>query len=148
MEFWSINIIPQILEKHKSLSVQNIENDFKQCTFEKNKRREYNWKKEICYIFCNECNKASKSFFINAFQTFLSIENIMRWNQEWVAFKIAEMDSLEQLAMKYIDIDKVKGENNLYQYEQNDNELNNLMKKLKEQKNNARKYENLEKLIL
>ena len=98
------------------------------------------------YIFCNECN--NKSFFINSLQTFLSIENIMRWNQEWIAFKIAEMDLLEQLSMKYIDIDKIKDENNLYPYEQNNEELNGLETKLREKRNIARRYLKLGKLLL
>ena len=127
-------IINQILRKRKSLSVKDKEIDLKQYVLEKNKLQKYNWKKEICYFFCNECNE-SKSFFINSFQTFLSIENIMRWNQEWVAFKIAELDSLEQLAMKYIDIDKIKKENNIYPYKQNDEELNEIKQKLHEQNN-------------
>ena len=139
--------IHQILGKPKRISVSNRKIDFKQYVLEKNKLKTYNWKKEISYFFCNECNE-SKSFFIKTFQTFLSIENIMRWNQEWVAFKIAEMDSLEQLAMKYIDIDKVKGENCLYPYEQNNEELNELMIKLNEERNNTRRYGNLEKLLL
>ena len=143
----SENIIRQVLEKSKSISV-NKEIDFKLYILEKNKRRKYNWKKELCYIFCNECNNESKSFFINSFQTFLSIENIMRWNQEWIAFKIAELDSLEQLAMKYIDIDKIKDENNLNPYEQNDEELSDLMKRLNEQRNIARRYGDLKELLL
>ena len=147
-KYKSENIVRQVLDNRKSVSIQKIENDFKRRVFEKNKRRKYNWKKEICYIFCNECNNESKSFFINSFQTFLSIENIMRWNQEWVAFKIAEMDSLEQLSMKYIDIDRIKEENNLYSYDQNDEELNELVKKLREERGITRKYENLEKLLL
>ena len=141
------NVIYQILQKQKPISVKNLNIDFKQYVLEKNKRRKYNWKKEIFYFLFNECNE-SKSYFINIFQTFLSIENIMRWNQEWVAFKIAEMDSLEQLAMKYIDIDKIKDENDLYPYQQNDEELSEIIKKLKEQRNNVRRYENLEKLLL
>ena len=140
-------IIRQVLEKQKMISVKNKEINFNQYVLEKNKFRKYDWKKELYYFFCNECYE-SKSFFINNFQIFLSIENIMRWNQEWVAFKIAEMDSLEQLAMKYIDIDKVKGENNLCLYEKNDEELSGLKKKLKENKNNLRRYGNLEKLLL
>ena len=72
----------------------------------------------------------------------------MRWNQEWFAFKLAEMDSLEQLAIKYIDIDKIKSENNLNPYEQNDEELNEIEKKLREQRKNAIRYTNLEKLLL
>ena len=143
----SENNIRQILQKQKLILVKDKELDFNQYIFEKNKRKEYNWKKEICYFFCNEC-KESKSFFINSFKTFLSIENIMRWNQEWVAFKIAELDSLEQIAMKYIDIDKIKGENYLYPYEKNDEELSELIKKINEKKNSAKRYGNLEKLLL
>ena len=142
-----VSVIHQLLEKRKLISVKNKEIDFKQYILEKNKFRKYDWRKEIYYFFCNECQK-SKSFFINLFQTFLSIENIMRWNQEWVTFKMAEMDSIEQLAMKYIDIDKIKRENNFHSYEQSNEELNEVKKKLKENRNTERKYENLEKLLL
>ena len=141
------NVIRQVLLKQKPISVKNLNIDFKQYVLEKNKRRKYNWKKEIFYFLFNECNE-SKSYFINSFQTFLSIENIMRWNQEWVAFKIAELDNLEQLSMKYIDIDRIKGENNLYPYNQNDEELSELIKKLNEQKHVAKRYGNLEQLLL
>ena len=141
------SVIIDILAKRKLISLKNKEIDFKKYVLEKNKLQKYNWKKEICYFFCNECNE-SKSFFINTFKNFLSIENIMRWNQEWVAFKIAELDSLEQLAMKYIDIDKIKEENNLHPYEQNDEELSELVKKIHEQNNIRRRYGNLEKLLL
>ena len=137
----------QFLENRKLISVKNLEIDFKQYVLEKNKFKKYDWKKEIYYFFCNECYE-SKSFFINLYQTFLSVENILRWNQEWVAFKIAEMDEIEQLTMKYIDVDKIKEENNLCPYEQNDEELNQLMKKLKEQNIDAGRYGNFEKLLL
>ena len=140
--------IQKVLEERKIIPVKNNEIDIKQYILEKNKFKKYNWKKDIWYIFCNECNNESKSYFINLFQTFLSVENIMRWNIEWVAFKIAEMDSLEQLVMKYIDVDKIKKENDLYPYEQNDEELNELIKKLGERRNIARRYGNLEKLLL
>ena len=141
------SIIHQALDKYKLISVKNKKIDFKQYILEKNKLKKYDWKKEILYFFCNECYE-SRSFFINLFQTFLSIENIMRWNQEWVAFKMAEMDSLEQLAMKYIDVDKIKWENNLHPYEQDDEELNELIKKLKDNRIICKRYGNLEKLLM
>ena len=141
------SIIHQALYKHKLISVKNKKIDFKQYILEKNKLKKYDWKKEILYFFCNECYE-SRSFFINLFQTFLSIENIMRWNQEWVAFKMAEMDSLEQLAMKYIDVDKIKWENNLHPYKQNNEELNELMKKFKDNRINDKRYRKLENLLM
>ena len=137
----------QVLSEPKIISLKNKEINIKH-VLGKNKLKKYDWKKEIWYIFCNECNNESKSIFINLFQTFLSIENIMRWNQEWVSFKIAELDSLEQLAMKYIDVDKIKLENNLHPFERNEEELNEIIKKLKEKNHSTKKYGNLEKLLL
>ena len=142
-----VNTIDQVIDRNKLISVINKEIDLNKNILENNKFRKYDWKKEICYFFCNECYQ-SKSFFINLFQTFLSIENIMRWNQEWVAFKIAEMDSLEQLTMKYIDVDRLKLENNLHPFERNEEELSDLIKRLKEHRVIGRRYGNLEKLLL
>ena len=51
--------------------------------------------------------KSEKSPYTKLFQMFLGLENIIKWNEEWIAYKSLIMSRNMQIIFKYIDLNKL-----------------------------------------
>ena len=51
--------------------------------------------------------KSENSPYTKLFQMFLGLENIIKWNEEWIAYKALIMSRNMQIIFKYIDLNKL-----------------------------------------
>ena len=55
---------------------------------------------------------------------FLGLENIIKWNEEWLAYKSLILSKNMQIIFKYIDLNKLyTSEKNIKQFEKNQEEF-------------------------
>ena len=86
--------------------------------------------------------KSEKSPYTKLFQMFLGIENIVKWNEEWLCYKSLIFSHNMQILFKYIDLTKLyKNEQNLNPFYKNQDEFTKTWKKFKEvNDNNEKQY--------
>ena len=75
--------------------------------------------------------KSEKSPYTKLFQMFLGLENIVKWNEEWLAYKSLIFSKNTQILFKYVNLYKLyKSEQNLNPFDKNQEEFTNTWKHL------------------
>ena len=68
--------------------------------------------------------KSEKSPYTKLFQMFLGLENIIKWNEEWLAYKSLILSKNMQTIFKYIDLSKLYvNEKNIKPFDKNQEEF-------------------------